>query len=67
MAHPLCLPDTWLNRNLEMTVLEERGKLGKPGYMKKKTSRSKGENQKQTQPTNYLKEDHRSFIRNLRN
>ena len=36
MAHPLCLPDIWLNRNLEMTVLEERGKLGKPGYMKKK-------------------------------
>ena len=35
MAHPLCLRDTWLNRNLEMTVLEERGKLGKPGYMKK--------------------------------
>ena len=36
MAHPLCLPDTWLNRNLEMTVFEERRKLGKPGYMKKK-------------------------------
>ena len=36
MAHPLCLPDTWLNRNLEMTVFEERRKPGKPGYMKKK-------------------------------
>ena len=35
MAHPLCLPDTWLNRNLEMTVPEQRGKPGKPRYMKK--------------------------------
>ena len=35
------------NWNLEMLVFEERGK---PEY-KRKTSRSKGENQQQTQPT----------------
>ena len=44
----LHLPDSWSNWNLEMLVFEERGK---PEYPEKKTSRSKGENQQQTQPT----------------
>ena len=43
----LCLPDSRSNWNLEMLVFEERGKLEYP----EKTSRSKGENQQQTQPT----------------
>ena len=43
----LRLPDSWSNWNLEMLVFEEKGK---PEYPEK-TSRSKGENQQQTQPT----------------
>ena len=43
----LRLPDFWSNWNLERLVFEERGKLEYP----EKTSRSKGENQQQTQPT----------------
>ena len=43
----LRLPDSWSNWNLEVLVFEQ---TGKPGY-RKKTSRSKGENQQQTQPT----------------
>ena len=43
----LRLPDSWSNLNLEMLVFEERGKQECP----ENTSRSKGENQQQTQPT----------------
>ena len=43
----LSLPDSWSNWNLEMWVFEE---TGKPEYPEK-TSRSKGENQQETQPT----------------
>ena len=43
----LRLPGSWSNWNLEMLVFEER-KTGVPG---EKTSRGKGENQQQTQPT----------------
>ena len=43
----LSLPDAWQNWNLEMWVFEG---TGKPKYPEE-TSRSKGENQQQTQPT----------------
>ena len=41
------LPRSWSKGNLQILVYEERGK---PKYQEK-TSRSKGENQPQTQPT----------------
>ena len=41
----LRLPDSWSNWNLETLVFEERGKP------EEKTSKSKGENQQQTQCT----------------
>ena len=41
------LPDSWSNWNLELLVFKERGKPEHP----EKTSRRKGENQQQTQPT----------------
>ena len=44
----LCLPDSWSNWNLEMLVLRR----GENQSTQSKTSRSKGENQQQTQPTN---------------
>ena len=40
-------PDSWSNWNLEMLVFEERENRS----TRRKTSRSKGENQQQTQPT----------------
>ena len=43
----LRLPDSWSNWNLEMLVFEE----GENRSTRRKTSRSKGENQQQTQPT----------------
>ena len=41
------LPDSWSNWNLEKLVFEEKGNRS----TRRKTSRSKGENQQQTQPT----------------
>ena len=44
----LHLPDSWSNWNFKiMLVFEERGKRS----TRRKTSRSKGENRQQTQPT----------------
>ena len=43
----LRLPDSWSNWNLEMLAFEE----GENQSTRRKTSRSKGENQQQTQPT----------------
>ena len=43
------LPDSWSTWNLEMLVFEERGNWNRS--TRRKTSRNKGENQQQTQPT----------------
>ena len=55
VAHPLrlvvlCLPDSWLNWNLEMLFFEERGK---PGYPEGNLS-EQGENQEETQHPHIL-------------
>ena len=44
----LCLLDSWLNWNLEMSVFEEREK---PEYPEKNLSEQRRETKKQTQPT----------------
>ena len=47
----LRLPDSWSNWNWKMLVFEERSRRGENRRTRRRTSRSKGENQQQTQPS----------------